>query len=242
MTDDATQPNAEPTEPATTDKPDPLAHLPNLVNSAVSSQLKRALGSLDKTIAEAVAKAVGSAAPAPQAAPQSGSAPVPSVDPALAKLREELDAHKRELEAERRRVRETEERSRAERTDASLREALRKAVRPELIDGAFYALKATSLRFDEDGTPKLAISRRRERDRPAEEVAFSIEDGVSDWLKSEAAKAYLPPPVAPPAQKTHSSIVVRPIGADGRPRAMSREEAIDAALAAASDPTRARTQ
>lgn len=223
---DANDPNAQ------AEKPDPLANLPNIVNSAVASQLKRALGGLDKMIADAVGKA-SAGAPPPQPPPAQGDA-TKAIDPALAKLREELDSHKRELEAERKTRRETEERSRNERTEGALREALRKGVRAELLDGAFHALKARSLRFEEDGTPRLAISRSRERGRAAEEVAFSIEEGVADWLKSDEAKAYVPPPVAPPTKKD-TAVTPRPLGADGKPRALSREEAISVSLAQASE-------
>ena len=90
---DANDPNAQ------AEKPDPLANLPNIVNSAVASQLKRALGGLDKMIADAVGKA-SAGAPPPQPPPAQGDA-TKAIDPALAKLREELDSHKRELEAER---------------------------------------------------------------------------------------------------------------------------------------------
>lgn len=232
MPPEANDPNAQAqtqtNDGATTEpQPDPLAGIDDRINRAFSAREKRLLDSFNKSLDERLKSLAPAASPPPAA--ETGK----TVDPALAKLREELDAHKRELETERRTRRETEERSRAERTDAALRDVLRaKGVRPELLPGAFHTLRATALRFEEDGTARLAISRSRERGRAAEEVAFSIEEGVADWLKSDEAKAYLPPPAAPPKPQTQGS-VARPLGVDGKPRAMSREEAIDASLAQA---------
>ncbi len=233
MSDEQTQPaQPEGDAPAQPAQPDVNA----IVNAAVSSHLKRALGGLDKIVSESVTKVLASRESAAPAAP-STQTDTPKADPSIVKLREEHDALKRMLEEERRVRREAEDRSRTERTDATLRDALRaKGVRPELLDGAFYALRSTALRFNEDGTPRLAIKRSRERGREAEEVEFAIEDGVSDWLKSDTAKAYLPPPVAPP-KPAGPAAVARPLGADGKPRALSREEAIDLALAQAASKT-----
>ena len=44
----------------------------------------------------------------------------------------------------------------------------------------------------------------------------------------------MPPPVAPPTKKD-TAVTPRPLGADGKPRALSREEAISVSLAQASE-------
>jgi hypothetical protein len=174
-------------------KPEDLS---NIVNKAVTGQLKRALG---KEVGEAVAKAIAEMKaqmvqePAPQSQPSSKK---DKQDPEVAALQrqiEELNASYKRSEQARL---ETEKRAREDRAYADLRSMLQKEVKPEFVDVLTRDLMRGQGRvtFDEDGNPLFKIKRSPYQGMPEEEEELPLEAGVQAYLKSKEAEPFLPSP------------------------------------------------
>lgn len=219
------KPAGEPTPAPEAQETFSRAEVTALVNQAITSHTKR----LEAKFAESLEGIKQLLAQKP-AEPSPDAAKTVQVDPEIVKLREALDRVKQENERERSARVQSEERARAQAEDAALRDAIaRNGIRPELRSAAFHMLKAEMQR-DEEGNAKLAIKRVRERGRPAEAVPFSIDDGVQDWIKSDEAKAFLPPPTTPAKPTTAGR--APSVAAASAQRA---DASFDASLAAAAE-------
>lgn len=169
-----------------------------------------------------------------QGTPPSGQAPAAKPDPATQKLERELaDLRKRYDEAETR-AKQSEQKARQDATRAALRQALEakgvKGAKARAVVSDFEASGA--LRYDEDGTPRLAVTRARAKGaQPAEEL-FDLAAGVEDWSKSDDAKDFIPAPTVPPrpAQRPGALPAVRP-GAQGAQQDAAPEDPAAATVA-----------
>ena len=171
-----------------------------MVNSAVTSHLKRAQAATEKLIAESIGKALA-AAPKPEAADAPAAdgkgKPAESADAKLMREKlEKLEAKYAEAEA---RAKATEEKARRDAARADLRAALEaKGVKGAKAAALVSHLEATgAVRFTEDGKPELVVKRSRSKGAAAEELAFDLAAGVEDWSKTPDAAEFLPAPTTP---------------------------------------------
>jgi uncharacterized protein YhaN len=119
----------------------------------------------------------------------------PKNDPAMAAVQAQLEDMKSKFaQAEAGRAA-AEKRSRDDGARAALKDALSPHVRPELLGMLTDHLTAVKqvIEFDEEGNP-LFKSKRLDIYGDPEEVRMPLKDGVSQFLKSEEAKAFLPAP------------------------------------------------
>ncbi len=203
-------PEADKNAPATDadEKTDALSRdaIAKMINDALTAREKRQAQAFEKTVTETVTKALAAALPpkgddgaSASRLAEGGAAAGGKPDPAVAKLREELDGLKKKYEDAEKRARDTEDKARIDRTHGTLRERLVGAkVRPELLDAAHLLLTTRALKFDDAGNPVVTVKRVRERNKAAEAVEFNLDDGIADWLKSDEAKPFLPAPAPPP--------------------------------------------
>jgi hypothetical protein len=162
------------------------------INAAVATHIKRAMGGIEKTIAETVARSLQQTT---QQQPAAEHAPAQGQDPAAARY--QLAQQQKQLEDERAARRQTEDRARTDRVHGELRSHLQRHLRPELLDAAHLMLRTNAMRIEEDGTPVLTVKRARAKGADAMAVDYTeIDKGVADWLQSEDAKPFLPAPKA----------------------------------------------
>lgn len=178
----------------TTEKP---VDVNAIVNAAITHHLKRFA---EKQLPELIASAMNPAleklattvqAPAKTEEPQASNKPDPQVAALNAKL-EELTKRLSDTEAQRLA---TEKKAREDRAFNELKTSLAGQVRPEYLDmlanNLFHIEKVVE--FNDDGS---VVFKGHQEKIPGykEEVLFPLKDGVSQWLKSDAAKAFLPAP------------------------------------------------
>lgn len=160
-------------EHESTDNSEADKKLANMVNSAVTSQLKRHLGKFESSLLE-LKESFG----------QSKTLEAPSQNEKNSKNTDdsqamrEIERLKNELNAEKARVRE-------EKAYTALRNYLSDKVIPERVDVALKLFKADQkIQFKRDGTPFVKYD--------SEE--FDLEEGAAEWLKSKEAAMFLPAP------------------------------------------------
>ncbi len=116
-------------------------------------------------------------------------------DPAMAAVQAQLEDFKSKFaQAEAGRAA-AEKKSRDDNARGALKDALAPHVRPELLGmltDHLIVLKQV-VEFDEDGTP-LFKSKKADIYGDLEDVRMPLKDGVTQYLKSEEAKAFLPSP------------------------------------------------
>jgi hypothetical protein len=180
-----------------------------IVNSAVSSHLKRGLApaigealksvnwaetlKLDETLDAKLAKLK----PEGGADPSGGNQP-PKVDPQVAALTAKVQELTANIQKQQDEVKAANERARNEKAFADLKSALGGQVRPETLELAardlFLAQKRIA--FDEQGNPLFTVKKAPYAGATEEDVPMPLTDGVAHWLKSEEAKVFLPAPNA----------------------------------------------
>lgn len=168
----------------------------NVVNAAVSSHIKRFTEKQLPQMFEAALKPISDKLnapppPAPEGEEKKGNN---KQDPQIAALQQQLEDFKRQArEAEERRVA-SERKSREDGAFSALKSALTPHVRPEMLDAlAGYMFKVQgAVEVPEDGEPVFKTS--RSQFGVEEEVRLPIKDGIAGWLKTDAAKPWLPAP------------------------------------------------
>ncbi len=169
-----------------------------VLNSAVSSHLKRAMGGLSKDLEGMIAKAIAAQAPVPaDVAPEK-----PTGEPAKPirdKAAEDRMAALEKRLAER-------EKALADAQQKQARDTARTELRSHLEKVGVTGARARSLisdfelsgavRWDEDGTPRLAVRRSRSKGAAADEALFDLAEGVDDWAKSPEASDFIAAPTA----------------------------------------------
>lgn len=181
------------------DKQNQQPDLGNIVNSAVTSQLKRfiknefpaLLGEALKPVTEQLA-AIKAAPPQPQEGGDGDKKP--KVDPQVAALTQQIEEMKAKLTREAEQRAAAEKKARDDRAFSEFKGYLAKSVRPEMLDMVASHLFHIEKMIDvaEDGT--ATFKGTRTNFGITEEVAYPLKDGVEQWLKGDQAKAFLPAP------------------------------------------------
>lgn len=182
------------------------ADVGNMVNRAVTAQISRFIEKTLPGIFEAQLKPLTEKFATSQQAPKSdgegegegGTKKKSKQDPETLAALKAVEDLKKELEARDAKAAAAEKKLRDERAYNELRAALSEKVRPELLDVAAKMLfhidqKVT---YGEDGTPLFKSKRYAYEGDAGEDVELPIKAGVDEFLKSDAAKAFLPAPSA----------------------------------------------
>lgn len=172
------------------------------VNAAVTSHLKR---SLDKAITAALEPALKSIndklSTFQQPSNDDGDAGLKKSkknqdDPETVALKDRLAAAEREIQASKDREAAVVKKSREDGAYNAIVQALDGKVKPEFRDSVakilFHADR--KVEFDDDGTPLFKAQKAPYAGADPEDVLMPLRAGVDDWLKSDAAKAFLPAP------------------------------------------------
>lgn len=178
-------------DPKTVEAPQP--DIGNLVNSAVTNQLKRfAEKQLPSLFAEAMK-------PFQEQIAALKSVPEPEdkkkvIAPEVVALTQQLEEMKAKLTREAEQRATSEKKAREDRAFNDFKGHLSKSVRPEMLDMVashlFHIKKLVEV--GEDGT--AVFKGTRTQLGMTEEVQYPLKDGVDNYLKSEDAKPYLPAP------------------------------------------------
>jgi len=174
--------------------------LGNMVNAAVTSHTKR----LEKQFTAALETALKpvheklSAPPPPP--PSGGEEKKVTAAPEYLALQKQLEEMKANLTREAEARANAERKAREDKAFGELKSMLGPQVRPELLDVLASHLFAVDKRvdFEDDGTPVFKWKGTYEEER------LPLKDGISQFLKSDAAKPFLPAPAsggAPPLPK-----------------------------------------
>lgn len=162
--------NGQETETNATDQETAVdPKLANLVNAAVSSQLKRHMKGLGDTIGATLDEKLSALGLKPQPAAPQGGAQAGNESEAL----KEVEKLRGELKAQKQRAAEKE-------VFADVRSILSGKVRPEAMDTAIKVLKA-------DGVIKIDARDGTATIKHAELGDLDLNDGLSEWLKGEGA-------------------------------------------------------
>lgn len=167
----------------------------NIVNAAVSSHLKRSLGTAIETALKPITEKLNAAPPAPVADADEGQRKGKQ-NPELLAMAKQLEEMKSELKVRDERVAAAEKKTREERAFSELRSSLEGKVRPELLDMVAKHLFVVEGRVevDENGNPLFKSSRVPYTGADPEELRLPLKAGVEDFLKSDSAKPFLPAP------------------------------------------------
>lgn len=231
-------PNAKPAAQPEGEQPETLTltreELSQVVNSAVTAQLKRAMGSVNTTIEQAIAKALSqaNAKPEAQGEQQQAQQQQASSDPRLKILEQQLAELKRKNEESETRAQKIEREARQNAVRATLKEQLEaKGIKGAKARAVLADLEASgTVRYLEDGRVEGVVRRVRSKGGKPEELTHDdLSAFVADWAQSDDAKEFLPPPVAAP--KVQQTRTVAPTNIAQRPDA-SFEASIAAAGAA----------
>lgn len=192
--------NGQETETNATDQETAVdPKLANLVNAAVSSQLKRHMKGLGDTIGATLDEKLSALGLKPQPAAPQGGAQAGNESEAL----KEVEKLRGELKAQKQRAAEKE-------VFADVRSILSGKVRPEAMDTAIKVLKA-------DGVIKIDARDGTATIKHAELGDLDLNEGLSEWLKGEGA-LFAP---APTGKKTP---VRGPNRAPARPAPTANDE------------------
>ena len=176
------------------------ARIAKIANSAVSSQLKRFEEKFSKSLTDTLAKTLEERLPKKPADDANGDGKgegkgAAKADPEMLKLKELLEKLTKANEEERRLRTEAEERNRREKAELTLRTELveKHGLRAEHAEALVDRWMARgTLKFNDDGEPVLTVKRARSKGARAEELEFSLPEGVADWAKGDDAKPWLP--------------------------------------------------
>lgn len=171
----------------TEDKPQP--DIAQIVNSAVTSQLKRALPKVVAELKTSLAEQLKPAEPEADASDETDSKAKASGNDAVEKQIEKLQRKLREVE---KRERDKEQALATERARTQLRSALSGKVREDMTDIAVSHLMNVENRvsFDNEGN---AVFKH-------DDIEWSIGEGIAEYLKTDQAKPFLPAPKTPNKQ------------------------------------------
>lgn len=171
----------------------------NIVNSAVTSHLKRSLGPAIEAAVKPIAEKLAAAVPTPPPpGDEEGGKGKSKSTPEMLAMAKQLDEMKTLLQSERDARANAEKAARDDRAYASLRQQLEGKVAPGLVDivakNLFYVEKKVTV--DETGKVTFKTSKAPYPGADPEEQDLPLESGVADFLKSDSAKVFLPAPSA----------------------------------------------
>lgn len=226
-------PNAKPAAQPEGEQPETLTltreELSQVVNSAVTAQLKRAMGSVNTTIEQTIAKALSqaNAKPEAQGEQQQAQQQQASSDPRLKILEQQLAELKRKNEESETRAQKIEREARQNAVRATLKEQLEaKGIKGAKARAVLADLEASgTVRYLEDGRVEGVVRRVRTKGGKPEELTHEdLASFVADWAMSDDAKEFLPPPAAPAPKQAQQARGVQPAGSS---KPLSFGEAID---------------
>lgn len=171
----------------------PAAQTPDvaaIVNAAVTSHLKRFTEKQLPSLFESALKPLHEKLQAPQAPAKEDS----KKSPEYAALEQKLAELQRQNAEAASRVAAAEKKQREDRAFGELKSTLQGKVNPDFLDVVSSHLFQVQrvVDFEEDGTPVFAMKRKTAYGD--EDLRLPIRDGVEQWLKSDAAKPFIPAP------------------------------------------------
>ncbi len=194
--EDPSQNGSEPQQ-----QPSPEAAMGNMVNAAVKQHVARfiknefpaMIGEALKPVLEQVA-AVKTAPPVEETEKKGKG----KQDPDYLALQKSFEDLKNSLAASEKARADAENQAREDRAYGDLRAGLEGKVRPELLDVAAKHLFIADKRveFDESGTPLFRVQRPPFIGGDPEDVRLPLKAGIDEFMKSEAAKPFLPAPAS----------------------------------------------
>lgn len=163
------------------------------INAAISTHMKRATATFEKTLSEQIAKL------APTKADEKPVDEKPAggkVDPELVKLRETVDKLTRSQAEADARAKAAETKAARDSTHAALKEQLDalgiKGVRARAVIHDLEASGQLKLN-EESGSYELAVKRSRSKGARPEEVTYDdLGAGLKDWSQTDDAREFLP--------------------------------------------------
>lgn len=172
----------------------------NIVNAAVSSHLKRSLaGAIESALKPALEQFKASMTPAPAGEETSDEKKKGKQSPEMLAMAKQIEDMQKALVAEKERTAAAEKKQREDRAFSELRSSLEGKVRPELLDMVAKHLFVVEgrVQVDDQGNSLFKGSRLPYQGATeAEEYTLPLRSGIEDFLKSDAAKPFLPAPSA----------------------------------------------
>lgn len=174
------------------------------INIAVKAHLKRemkaATEALSKTLGEQIAKSLeGFKPPAVKDdAAGDGKGKEDKPDPKVKLLEEKLEKLSKSYQDAESRSKALEEKSRKDAARSAIAAALEgKGIKGARARAVLADLEQSgALKFSDDGSPTLTISRVRAKGGRAEPLEFDLAEGIDDWAKTADAAEFLPAPGA----------------------------------------------
>src|SRR6185369_11418573 len=167
----------------------------NIVNSALTARFPKLLGPALDAALKPILDKLSAPPPAPPSDDE-GTTKKGKQNPELLAMAQKLEEMQKELKVRDERVAAAEKKGREDKAFADLRAGLEGKVRPELlgmlVENLFHVQKRVE--FDDQGTPLFKTSRVPYTGADPEELRLPLGAGVEDFLKSEAAKPFLPAP------------------------------------------------
>lgn len=172
----------------------PAAQTPDvasIVNAAVTSHLKRFTEKQLPSLFESALKPIHERLQAPAPVKDASDS---KKNPEYAALEQKLAEFERKANESAARAAAAEKKQREDRAYGELRNNLQGKVNPDFLDmvSAHLFQVQRAVDFEDDGSPVFAMSRKTPYGD--EDLRLPIKDGVEQWLKSEAAKPFIPAP------------------------------------------------
>lgn len=216
----------------------------NIVNAAVTSQLKRHLGPAIEAATKPLLEKLAAVQTPPPAGDEGDDKKKGKQTPEMLAMAKKLEEMEKTIADRDQKVAAAEKRAQEQKAFTDLRGALEGKVRPELLDFVASHLFQVDKRieFDDAGNPLFKTSRVPYQGAEPEEALLPLKSGVEEFLKGESAKAFLPAPSAGsgagplpkrPASTPSGGFDPSKTGtsdADKSRRAMEREQAAKARL------------
>lgn len=193
------------------------------MRKSLSAEIEKAVKGITESIPETLkahVEAMKSEVPKPTEAKGDGKSESKPHPETLA-LQQQLADMKKAMQERDQALAEAEKKAKNDAARNELRSQLAAHVRPEALDMTtqliFDAQRRVSL--SEDGTPVFKVRKSPMAGMPEEDMELPIKDGVANWLKSDDAKFFLPPPASAQTDNRRGSPMPRNIkaGADGLP-------------------------
>ncbi len=169
----------------------------NIVNSAVTSHLKRSLGSAIETAIKPLADKFAALQAPPPSNDEDGVPPKKGKQtPEMLAMAKQIEDLTKTIVTEREGRAAAEKKQREDRAYAELRSSLEGKVRPELLDMVAKNLFFVEGRVivEETGNVLFKSQKVPYTGAEAEEVQLPLKSGIDDFLKSDTAKPFLPAP------------------------------------------------
>lgn len=219
MTDTPNVAGDEKAQAQTQEQPKHLtaAAVAQIVNGAITGRENRLIERLKQQFAPVPAPKADE--PAEQAAAVASDGKPKTIDPELVRMKQQLEAQSRALEAERTKREAAEKKQREERALSMLQASISGKVRPEAVGMLVKAMRSDIVFDEESGEPRF----------PYEHGYLEIPAYVETWAKSKEAAIFLPAP----AQGGSGSTASRSAGSSNyrsKPRSQWTDEDYTAAF------------